>query len=115
MCRLNKLKKEAWKSTVAFSPIRRVFFPIVKSSFFPPKERASGKDRPSLPNAHVVADEAQFSAGVKAAGFQKGSAVGLKFDVFVCRTPGTMLTRAPAPVTLHPPNNTAPAVPLQPP
>src|ERR1044071_2602208 len=93
MCLLNMLKKEAWKSTVAFSPIRRVFFPSVKSSFFPPNERASGSDRPSLPNAHVVADAAQFSAGVKAAGFQKGSVVGLKFDAFVCRTPGTTLTR----------------------
>src|SRR6266852_9299068 len=113
MCRLNILKKEARKSMVAFSPKRRVFFPSVKSSFFPPNERASGRDRPSLPNAHVVADEAQFVAGVKAAGFQKGTLAVLKFDLLVCGTPGTTLTRAPAPVTLHPPNNTAPAVPLQ--
>src|SRR6266849_2460657 len=103
MCRLNMLKNEAWKSIVAFSPIRRVFFPIVKSSFFPPNERASGKDRPSLPKVKAA-------AGVKAAGFQKGSVVGLKFDAIVCRTPGTTLTRAPAPVVLHPPNKTAPAV-----
>src|SRR6266853_5415043 len=112
MCLLNRLKKEAWKSIVALSPIRCVFLPIVKSSFFPPNERASGRDRPSLPNVHVVADEAQFSAGVNAAGFQNGVVVGLKFDLLVCRTPGTMFTRA-GPAILQPPNKTSPAVPWQ--
>src|SRR5580692_2548570 len=113
MCRLNMLKKEAWKSSVAFSPIRCVFFPIVKSSFFPPNERAVARDRGSLPKAQVVAEVAQFTAGVNAAAFQNGVVVGLKFDLFVWGTPGTMLTRAPAPVTLHPPNKTSPAVPWQ--
>src|SRR5229473_2956033 len=103
MCRLNILKKEARKSIVAFSPKRRVFFPSVKSSFFPPNERASGRERPSLPNVKAA-------AGVNAAVFQNGVVAGLKFDLFVCGTPGTMLTRAPAPVVLHPPNKTAPAV-----
>src|ERR1700722_1578759 len=113
MCRLNILKKEAWKSSIAFSPMRRVFFPIVKSSSFPAKPRAVERDLGSLPKVHVVAAVAQFVAGVKAAGFQNGVVVGLKFDLFVCGTPGTMLTRAPAPVTLHPPNKTSPAVPWQ--
>src|SRR6266436_3173455 len=113
MCRLNILKKEARKSMVAFSPKRRVFFPSVKSSFFPPNERASGRDRPSLPNVHVVPGVAQFAGDVKAAGFQNGVVAGLKFDLFVCGTPRTTLTRAPAPVVLHPPNKTSSAVPWQ--
>src|ERR1700676_995917 len=113
MCRLNILKKEAWKSIRAFSPMRCVFFPMVKSSFLPPNDRAVPRDRGSLPNVQVVDDEAQFVAGVKAAGFQNGSVPGLKFDMLVCRMPGTMLTRAPAPVRLHPPNRTSPAVPWQ--
>src|SRR5437899_1834398 len=92
MCRLNILKKEARKSIVAFSPKRRVFFPSVKSSFFPPNERASGRDLPSLPNVQVVPGVAQFAAGVNAAGFQNGAVAGLKFDLFVCGTPGTTLT-----------------------
>src|SRR5690348_9811096 len=111
MCRLNMLKKEAWKSSVAFSPIRCVFFPIVKSSFLPPNARAVDKERGSLPNAH--AEVAQFAAGVNAAAFQNGVVVGLKFDLFVWGTSETILTRAPAPVTLHPPNKTSPAVPWQ--
>src|SRR4030088_734987 len=111
MCRLKILKNEAWKSIRAFSPMRCVFFPMVKSSFLPPNDRAVPKDRGSLPNVQVVADEAQFVAGVKAAGFQNGCVPGLKFDMFVCRMPGTRLARAPAPVVLHPPNKTAPTVP----
>src|SRR6202040_2788366 len=111
MCRLNRLKKEAWKSIIAFSPIRCVFLPIVKSSFFPPNERAVDKDRGSLPKVQVVADVAEFTAGVNAAGFQNGVVVALQFDLLVCGTPGTMFTRAGAPATLQPPNNTSPAVP----
>ena len=80
---MNILKKEAWKSIVAFSPIRRVFFPIVKSSLRPPKARAVDRERASSPKVQVVADVAQFVAGVKAAGFQNGVVVGLKFDLFV--------------------------------
>ena len=113
MCRLNILKKDAWKSSVAFSPIRWVFFPIVKSSFLPPKARAVERDLGSLPKVQVAAAEAQFVAGVNAAAFQNGVVVGLKLDLFVCGTPGTMLTLAPAPVVLQPPNSTSPAVPWQ--
>ena len=76
----------------------------MKSSFLPPYERAVDRDRGSFPKVNAA-------AGVKAAGFQKGVVVGLKFDLFVCDTPGTILTRAPAPVVLHPPNKTSPAVP----
>src|SRR5260370_39187031 len=100
MWRLNILKKEAWKSIVAFSPIRCVFFPIVRSSFLPPNARAVDKERGSLPNVRPA-------AGEKAAGFQNGVVVGLKFDLFVWETPGTMLTLAPAPVVLQPPNKTS--------
>src|SRR5258707_15443777 len=98
------LKKEAWKSSVAFSPIRWVFFPIVRSSFLPPTRRAVDKERGSLPNVRPA-------GGEKGGGFRNGVVVGLKFDFFVWETPGTMLTLAPAPVVLHPPNKTSPAVP----
>src|SRR5258708_19355966 len=97
MWRLNMLKKEAWKSIVAFSPIRCVFFPIVRSSFLPPNARADDKERGSLPNARAA-------AGEKAAGFQNGVVVGLKFDLFVWATPATLLTLPPPPVFLPPPN-----------
>src|SRR5882757_3957563 len=113
MWRLNMLKKDAWKSSVAFSPISRVFFPMVKSSFLTAKDRAVDRDRGSSPKVQVVADVAQLVAGVNAAGFQNGVVVGSKFDLLVWGTPGTMLTRAPAPVTLQPPNKTLPAVPWQ--
>src|SRR2546430_651937 len=101
MCRLNILKKEARKSIMAFSPRRRVFFPSVKSSFRPPNERARGSERGLLPNV-------KGAAAVNAAGFQNGMVVGLKLDLFVCGTPGTTLTRAPAPVVLHPPTGHRP-------
>src|SRR5260370_38108534 len=104
MWRLNRVKKEAWRSIVALSPIRGVCFPIVRSSFLPPNARADDKERGSLPNVRAA-------AGEKAAGFQNGVVAVLKFDLFVCGTPGTMLTRAPAPVGLQPPTKTSPAVP----
>src|SRR5215469_6506513 len=93
-----------------------VFLPMVKSSFFVPNPRAVAKERGSSPNVHTDpadAAAAQFVAGVKAAEFQSGVVVGLKLDLLVCDTPGTMLTRAPAPVVLHPPNSTSPPVPWQ--
>src|SRR5215469_7403546 len=109
-------KKEAWKSTTALSPIMCVFFPMVKSSFFSPNPRAVARERGSSPKVHTepaAAATAQFSAGVKAAGFQNGVVVGLKLDLLVCGTPATMFTRDPAAVTLQPPNETSPAVPWQ--
>src|SRR5260370_25915296 len=106
MWRLNMLKKEAWKSIVAFSPIRCVFFPIVRSSFLPPNARTDDKERGSLPNVKAAARE-------KAAGFQNGAAVGVKFQFFVWETPGTIVTRAPPPVVLHPTPKIPPAAPSQ--
>jgi len=87
MWRLNMLKKDAWKSSVAFSPISRVFFPMVKSSFLIAKDRAVDRDRGSSPKVQVVADVAQLVAGVNAAGFQNGVVVGSKFDLLVWGTP----------------------------
>src|SRR5580704_4068892 len=103
MCRLKTLKKEARKSSVVFSPMRRVFFPRVKSSFRVPNVRALERERGSLPNV-------KGAASVKAAGFQNGVVAVLKFDLFVSGTPGTTFTRA-TPVNSHPANKTAPAVP----
>src|SRR5215469_227967 len=90
----------------------RVFFPTVKSSFSTVNPRALFKERGSLPKVHTVADVAQFAAGVNAPGFQNGVVVGLKLDWLVCG-PETIFTRAPPPVTLHPPKRTSPAVPWQ--
>src|SRR5258708_37723266 len=95
MWRLNMLKKEAWKSIVAFSPIRCVFFPIVRSSFLPPDARADDKERGALPNLRAA-------AGEKAAGFPKRGADVWEVVFVVCGRTGGMSGTCPARLAVQP-------------
>src|SRR5438105_15086095 len=98
------LKNEARKSITPRSAIL-VCFPIVMSSFRPPKERALARVLGSLPKVKGAGAEKAFA-------LKKGVVNGFRSRPFDCLTPGMTFTRA-LPVKLHPAKRTSPAVPAQ--